>query len=82
MDLGVGSFVFSQGIVSAAPIVKDPAHLKMPLTTKVLAVAWKCLPVVVLGLLRTLSVKGMEYPVRDLKMYVVLMLISDRFRNM
>lgn len=62
MDLGVGSFVFSQGIVSAAPIVKDPAHLKMPLTTKVLAVAWKCLPVVVLGLLRTLSVKGMEYP--------------------
>ncbi|KZT08215.1 uncharacterized protein LAESUDRAFT_757895 [Laetiporus sulphureus 93-53] len=62
MDLGVGSFVFSQGIISAMPVVKNPAHLTEPLVAKVLKVIRKCYPLFVLGLFRTLSVKGVEYP--------------------
>ena len=63
MDLGVGSFVFSQGIVSAIPMVKDPTYLKAPIGPKMIAVIRKCLPVLFLGLVRTLSVKGTQYPV-------------------
>lgn len=63
MDIGVGSFVFSQGIVSALPLIKDPAYLTAPLIPKVWTVVRKCLPVLALGLIRTLSVKGTEYPV-------------------
>ena len=63
MDIGVGSFVFSQGIVSAIPLVKDPSHLKAPLLPKVTMVLRKCSPLLLLGLFRTISVKGTEYPV-------------------
>ena len=63
MDLGVGSFVFSQGIVSAIPLIKDPAYLRTPLLPKIMTVIRKCLPVLALGVLRTLSVKGTQYPV-------------------
>ena len=63
MDIGVGSFIFSQGIVSAIPLVKDPASLKQPLLPKVLRTARKCAPLLLLGVIRTLSVKGVEYPV-------------------
>jgi hypothetical protein len=64
MDLGVGSFVFSQGIVSAIPLIKDPAYLVVPVSHKLVTTARKCLPVLVLGLVRMLSVKGTQYPVR------------------
>ncbi|OBZ76469.1 Carboxypeptidase S1 [Grifola frondosa] len=62
MDLGVGSFVFSQGIVSAIPLIKDPSYLTAPFPQKVGTVIRKCAPVLLLGLLRTVSVKGTEYP--------------------
>ncbi|KZT66714.1 hypothetical protein DAEQUDRAFT_674575 [Daedalea quercina L-15889] len=62
MDVGVGSFVFSQGIVSAIPLVKSPAYLTQPMLPKVLSTTRKCTPIFVLGLVRTLSVKGVEYP--------------------
>lgn len=62
MDIGVGSFVFSQGIVSAIPLVKNTATLTQPLLPKVLIIARKCIPLMVLGVLRTLTVKGVEYP--------------------
>ncbi|KAI0922579.1 hypothetical protein AcV5_009512 [Taiwanofungus camphoratus] len=62
MDLGVGSFVFSQGIVSAIPIIKNPSYLTQPALPKLAAVARKCLPLLLLGLLRTISVKGVDYP--------------------
>ena len=65
MDIGVGSFVFSQGIVSAIPLVKNPAHLREPLLPKFTMVLRKCLPVLLLGLFRTVSVKGTEYPVSN-----------------
>ncbi|KAF4613004.1 hypothetical protein D9613_010764 [Agrocybe pediades] len=62
MDLGVGSFVFSQGIVSAIPLVKDAAHLRAPLLPKLVSVTKKCVPVIALGVVRVLLVKGTEYP--------------------
>ncbi|CCM00862.1 uncharacterized protein FIBRA_02908 [Fibroporia radiculosa] len=62
MDLGVGSFVFSQGIVSAIPLIKNPSYLKNPLIPKLVTVLRKCSPLLFLGLIRTLSVKGVEYP--------------------
>lgn len=76
MDLGVGSFVFSQGIVSAAPLIRDPAYLTQPSVRKVLTVVRKCFPLFVLGFLRTLSVKGVEYPVRTFGSMCALMLIT------
>ncbi|KAK7680315.1 hypothetical protein QCA50_016555 [Cerrena zonata] len=62
MDLGVGSFVFSQGVVSALPIIKNPIYLTAPFLPKVSVTLRKCLPLLILGLLRTVSVKGTEYP--------------------
>lgn len=63
MDLGVGSFVFSQGVVSAIPLVKDPRYLRAPLLPKLFRVVRKSLPVIALGGVRVLFVKGTEYPV-------------------
>ncbi|CAE6496878.1 unnamed protein product [Rhizoctonia solani] len=62
MDLGVGSFVFSQGVVSAVPIIKNPRLLRNPLLPKVLAASKKVIPLLLLGLIRVLAVKGTEYP--------------------
>lgn len=62
MDLGVGSFVFSQGIISAIPLIKDPSYLTSSLPSKLFKVTRKSLPVIVLGLVRVLLVKGTEYP--------------------
>ncbi|KAH9921820.1 GWT1-domain-containing protein [Fomitopsis serialis] len=62
MDIGVGSFIFSQGIISAVPLIKNPAYLTQPLFPKMVTTARKCLPIFVLGFVRTLSVKGVEYP--------------------
>ena len=63
MDLGVGSFVFSQGVVSAIPLLKDPYHLKASFLRKIINVTTKSLPIIALGLIRVLLVKGTEYPV-------------------
>lgn len=63
MDLGVGSFVFSQGVVSAIPIIKDISYLEAPIIPKVKAVSRKMMPILALGILRVVFVKGTEYPV-------------------
>lgn len=60
----MGSFVFSQGVVSAIPLIKDPSHLTAPLRQKLVAVVRKTAPLIVMGLVRVLLVKGTEYPVR------------------
>ncbi|CUA78432.1 hypothetical protein RSOLAG22IIIB_13142 [Rhizoctonia solani] len=62
MDLGVGSFVFSQGVVSVVPIIKNPGLLRNPLLPKVLVASKKVIPLFLLGLIRVLAVKGTEYP--------------------
>jgi glucosaminylphosphatidylinositol acyltransferase len=63
MDLGVGSFVFSQGIVSAIQLIKDPTYLTSPLIPKLIRVTRKSFPIIVLGLMRVILVKGSGYPV-------------------
>jgi phosphatidylinositol glycan class W len=63
MDLGVGSFVFSQGFVSAIPLLKDPASVRAPAIPKLAYVICKTAPLIVLGLVRVLLVKGTDYPV-------------------
>ncbi|KAF8639193.1 hypothetical protein AX17_001679 [Amanita inopinata Kibby_2008] len=62
MDLGVGSFVFSQGVISAIPLLRDPRHLTSPVFPKLFSVIRKTLPVLFLGLVRLLLVKATEYP--------------------
>jgi len=66
MDLGVGSFVFSHGVISAIPLIKDPSHVTAPLKSKLVIAIQKTLPIIFLGLVRVLLVKGTEYPVRFL----------------
>ena len=63
MDLGVGSFVFSQGVVSAMPIIKSQDHLSSPLRPKIARALRKSLPIWVLGFLRLIVVKLSDYPV-------------------
>ena len=61
MDLGDGSFVFSKGVVS----VIDPAYLTSPVTAKFIraSVTRKSLPIIVLGIIRIILLKGTDYPV-------------------
>jgi len=66
MDLGVGSFVFSQGIVSAIQLINDPAYLMSPTVPKLLRVTRKSFPIIVLGIIRVILVKGTDYPVNHL----------------
>jgi hypothetical protein len=85
MDMGVGSFVFSQGIISATPIIewiKYPARLRPPLMLEIKSALKKTLPVLALGLIRVVLVKSTEYPVsgvyvRSLFEFDVLM-VTDR----
>ncbi|KAH8984819.1 GWT1-domain-containing protein [Lactarius akahatsu] len=62
MDMGVGAFVFSQGIVSAIPLVKAPLHARASLASEIASVVVKCAPVLALGLVRVVLVKGTQYP--------------------
>ncbi|KAF8584602.1 GWT1-domain-containing protein [Ramaria rubella] len=62
MDLGVGSFVFSQGVVSAIPLLKNPSHLSAPVFPKLTTVSRKMLPLISLALVRVILVKGSDYP--------------------
>jgi hypothetical protein len=78
MDMGVGSFVFSQGIVSAIPLLKNPSHLSAPMLPKLTAVSLKMLPLIFLGILRVILVKRTEYPVRRFKSSMVLDLVTYR----
>ncbi|KAG6373965.1 hypothetical protein JVT61DRAFT_6130 [Boletus reticuloceps] len=58
MDVGVGSFVFSHGIVSAIPLIKDPPQLHADVKPKLYRIIKRILPIVVLGIVRVLLVKG------------------------
>ena len=63
MDLGVGSFVFAQGIVSALPILRNTAYISSNMGPKLVSVTRKSLPVIALGVARVIAVKGTDYPV-------------------
>ncbi|GAA5990615.1 hypothetical protein JCM10908_003156 [Rhodotorula pacifica] len=83
MDLGVGSFVFSLGLVSALPLLRKSLSLPSPISASppvstatrttdatsspsylrtILTSLRKSLPVIALGLVRVIMVKGVEYP--------------------
>lgn len=62
MDLGVGSFVFSAGVVAARPVLVQRAEgAAAPLGRRLLQSLRHSLPLLVLGVVRTLSVKGLDY---------------------
>lgn len=62
MDLGVGSFVFSAGLVAARPVLKErAAGISTPWFRRILGSLRHSIPLLVLGLIRLLSVKGLEY---------------------
>lgn len=62
MDLGVGSFVFSAGVVAARPVLKETAEGRTtPLAQRLLTSLRHSVPLLVLGLVRLLSVKGLDY---------------------
>ncbi|KAG8840298.1 Glucosaminyl phosphatidylinositol (GlcN-PI) nositol acylation protein, partial [Serendipita sp. 411] len=69
MDLGVGSFIFAQGVASALPILKDPHHLSAPLIPKVLNSITKTSPLLFLGLVRLILVKATDYPGEHISEY-------------
>ncbi|KAL2845723.1 GWT1-domain-containing protein [Aspergillus pseudoustus] len=64
MDLGVGSFVFSGGVVSARALVKDQQNgtfLRKALAQRLASSMRHSIPLLVLGLIRLYSVKNLEY---------------------
>ncbi|KAL3425135.1 gpi-anchored wall transfer protein [Phlyctema vagabunda] len=62
MDVGVGSFVFSAGVVAARPILKEQLAGRISqLSSRLAAASRHSLPLVVLGFIRLYSVKGLDY---------------------
>ncbi|KAL2155203.1 hypothetical protein VTH82DRAFT_3879 [Thermothelomyces myriococcoides] len=62
MDLGVGSFVFSAGIVASRAVLKERAEGKaILLGTRLMQSLRHSLPLLALGVARLLSVKSLDY---------------------
>ena len=62
MDMGVGSFVFSAGVVAAKPMLKDQmAGKRSKLGQRLYRSARHSIPLLILGLIRLYSVKGLDY---------------------
>ncbi|UNI23413.1 Glucosaminyl phosphatidylinositol (GlcN-PI) nositol acylation protein [Purpureocillium takamizusanense] len=62
MDMGVGSFVFASGVVAARPVLSERLSGRAtPLHRRLLYSARHSVPLLVLGVVRLLSVKGLDY---------------------
>ncbi|KAG6059330.1 Glucosaminyl phosphatidylinositol (GlcN-PI) nositol acylation protein [Claviceps aff. humidiphila group G2b] len=62
MDMGVGSFVFTAGVVAARPVLKERASgHSTGLLRRLVSSARHSLPLLILGVIRLLSVKGLDY---------------------
>ncbi|GES79382.1 GPI-anchored wall transfer protein 1 [Rhizophagus clarus] len=61
MDLGVGSFVFSSGIVAARPFLKKPENRFKPLKGQLFKAVKQATPILLLGFIRLIMVKGVDY---------------------
>jgi len=62
MDVGVGSFVFSAGLVAARPILKEQLEGRTrTLGTRLYGSLRHSLPLLILGLIRLYTVKGLDY---------------------
>lgn len=71
MDVGVGSFVFSLGLISARPFLAPPNSTtsKRQLWPSLLKSIKGSIPTIFLGLVRVAMVKGVEYPVRSVNQF-------------
>jgi hypothetical protein len=65
MDMGVGSFVFAQGLMSASPLLRSPSFIHAPLVPKLVRSVTKVVPMFALAAARIIAVKGTAYPVRS-----------------
>jgi len=61
MDMGVGSFVFTAGVVSIRPSLKEPTGQRPPFANRFAASIRHAIPLLVLGVIRLISVKGLDY---------------------
>ncbi|KAH8174477.1 GWT1 domain-containing protein [Sarocladium implicatum] len=62
MDIGVGSFVFSAGVVAARPVLRESMTGRYtPLSRRMIQSIRHSVPLLVLGVIRLLSVKGLDY---------------------
>lgn len=62
MDMGVGSFVFSAGVVSARAILREQVRgQRVALLRRLRDSVRHALPLLLLGAVRTYSVKGLDY---------------------
>ncbi|KZM20282.1 Glucosaminyl phosphatidylinositol (GlcN-PI) nositol acylation protein [Ascochyta rabiei] len=61
MDMGVGSFVFTAGVVSARSALKESSGKRPPLSKRLVTSFRHAIPLLVLGIIRFISVKGLDY---------------------
>lgn len=61
MDMGVGSFVFTAGVVSVRSSLKEGAGRRPSLSRRLVTSIRHSIPILVLGVVRLISVKGLDY---------------------
>lgn len=61
MDMGVGSFVFTAGVVSARSALKEASGRRPPLSKRLITSFRHAIPLLILGIIRFISVKGLDY---------------------
>jgi phosphatidylinositol glycan class W len=61
MDMGVGSFVFTAGVVSVRSSLKESTGKRPPLSQRLVTSIRHSIPLLVLGTVRLISVKGLDY---------------------
>ncbi|KAF1914412.1 GWT1-domain-containing protein [Ampelomyces quisqualis] len=61
MDMGVGSFVFTAGVVSVRSALKEGAGRRPSLSKRLVTSTRHSIPLLVLGTVRLISVKGLDY---------------------
>jgi phosphatidylinositol glycan class W len=61
MDMGVGSFVFTAGVVSVRSSLKESTGRRPPLSQRLVTSFRHSVPLLVLGTVRLISVKGLDY---------------------
>ncbi|KAH7080097.1 GWT1-domain-containing protein [Paraphoma chrysanthemicola] len=61
MDMGVGSFVFTAGVVSVRSALKEGTGTRPPLSRRLVTSVKHSIPLLVLGTVRLVSVKGLDY---------------------
>lgn len=61
MDMGVGSFVFTAGVVSARGSLKEASGRRPALSQRLSTSIRHALPLLILGTIRLISVKGLDY---------------------